>query len=227
MVKVTADWNPMQSKLRELIQSKDNFGEMKELLFQMHALVHSSAVYQGKETTYMDEIWEGLDDMAFKKMPTVKDDTIAWNIWHITRIEDLTVNLLITKGNQVLDEEWHKRLGTAVKDTGNAMTDEEIIELSQTIHRESLYEYRNAVGQKTRQMIQDLRQEDLKRKVEKEGLNRILNEGGVTTHPDSIWLLDFWGRKNVAGIILMPVTRHQVVHINDCLRLKNICKKSE
>ena len=51
-------------------------------------------------------------------------------------------------------------------------------------------------------------------------LNRILNEGGVLDVEGSRWLLDFWGKKNVAGLILMPVTRHQLVHLNDSMKIK-------
>jgi len=56
-------------------------------------------------------------------------------------------------------------------------------------------------------------------------IQRILKEGGVTTHPDSIWLLDFWGKKDVAGLLMMPVTRHQVGHLSDCIRLKGKIRK--
>ena len=61
--------------------------------------------------------------------------------------------------------------------------------------------------------------------MEPSSVNRILSEGGVLDVEDSSWLLDFWGKKNVAGIIQMPITRHQVVHINDSLKLKEKCKK--
>jgi hypothetical protein len=33
-------------------------------------------------------------------------------------------------------------------------------------------------------------------------------------------LLDFWGKKNVARIIMMPITRHQIVRVNDSLKLR-------
>jgi hypothetical protein len=191
----------------------------------MHSLVHSSEVYQREKTSYMDEIWESLEDMAFRTMPTVKDDTVAWDIWHITRIEDLTSNLLIRNQEQVLNAEWLTLLNVSVKDTGNAMSDEEILDFSNKVNREGLYQYRNAVGRRTREIIESLKPEDMKRKVSKDGLERIQTEGGVTNHPDSVWLLDFWGRKNVAGIIQMPITRHQIVHLNDCRRLKDVIAK--
>jgi hypothetical protein len=225
MFQVGTDWNPLQAHLKEIILKKDKFSETQQLLYQMHSFVHCNEVYDGKKTTYMDEIWDGLDDKAFRLMPTNKDDTIAWNIWHITRIEDLTANLLIDRGKQVLDADWLTRLNTKVTDTGNAMTDDEIIDFSSKVDKIELENYRNAVGRRTKDIISRLMPEDMKRKVEESGTKRILQEGGVTEQGDSIWLLDFWGRKTVAGIITMPITRHQIVHLNDCRRLKEKCKR--
>lgn len=225
MFQVGTQWNPLQTRLKEIILKKDCFQETKQLLLQMHSLVHSSSVYGEQNVTFMDEVWNDLEDKAFRTMPTVKDDTIAWDIWHITRIEDLTSNFLISGEDQVLSDAWLKKLEVDVTDTGNAMSDPEIIDFSNRIIREALYEYRNAVGSRTKSIIENLKPEDLKRKVLKEGLERIVKSGGVTKHPDSIWLIDFWGRKNIAGIFTMPITRHQIVHLNDCRRLKEVCKK--
>jgi hypothetical protein len=219
------NWNPTQARLRELIKKKENFDEMKELLLQMHALLHCREVYEGTEPTYMDELWEDLGDTAFRTMPTIKDDTIAWNIWHITRIEDLTANYLIAGCEQVLEETWLRKLNTRVTDTGNAMTDEEIISFSNEVDKDALYQYRNEVGRRVKGILEGLQFEDLKRKVPQKGIQRIAELGGVSPHPDAVWLLGFWGRKNVAGILLMPITRHQVVHINDSRRLREVCKK--
>ncbi len=219
------DWNPMQARLRELIKKKESFEDMKELLLQMHSMVHCQEVYEGAEPTYMDELWNCLEDTAFRTMPTIKDDTIAWNIWHITRIEDLTSNYLIAGCEQVLEETWLSKLNTRVTDTGNAMTDEEILSFSNEVNKDALYQYRNEVGRRVKGILEGLQFEDLKRKVPQKGIRRIAELGGVSTRPEAVWLLDFWGRKNVAGILLMPITRHQVVHINDSRRLKDVCKR--
>jgi hypothetical protein len=87
-----------------------------------------------------------------------------------------------------------------------------------------LYEYRNAVGTRTKEIIKALKPEDMKRKVSQEGIDSIARVGGVSKHPDAVWLLDFWGRKTIAGIIQMPITRHQIVHLNDSVRLKKRIK---
>jgi hypothetical protein len=225
MFQPTKDWNPKQALLREIILKPDRFDEAIQLIKDLHSTVHTKSVY-GKETeTRMDEAWEGLDDHSFRTMPTIKDDTFAWDIWHITRIEDLTANILIQKDKQVLDADWLKRLQTEVKDTGNAMSDEEILSFSNEVSMEGLFEYRKAVGIRTKEIIENMYTVDMKRKVSKEGIARILEEGGVTRQENSIWLLDFWGRKNIAGLFLMPITRHQIGHINDSIRLKEKCRK--
>lgn len=225
MFQVGIDWNPKQAQLKELIAKPEKFEEAKELCLQLHSIVHSSEITPGIEPTLLDEVWEGLTEKAFFTMPTVKDVTVAWNIWHITRIEDITANILIGEREQVLDEEWLERLGVRVRDTGNAMTDEEILALSRQLVREELKSYRDAVGVRTKEIINNLTSPDLKRKVKGESIARILQEGGVTEQEDSIWLLDFWGKKNVAGILLMPITRHQAGHLNDCIKLKKKLKK--
>ncbi len=48
-----------------------------------------------------------------------------------------------------------------------------------------------------------------------DNLKRIFHEKAVVRHPDAEWLVDFWGRKDVSGIIFMPLTRHHMVHINE------------
>lgn len=225
MFSVGTQWNPLQAMLRELLDQKESFLEAKELVLRMHGLLHTRDVSGQSEPTLMDEVWEGLSDFAFCTMPTAADVTVAWNIWHITRIEDLTCNLLMADENQVLDESWMTKLHTNVRDTGNAMTDKEMLTFSGEVDKQALRDYRDAVGRRVREVIADLKPDDLKRKFSKRQVDRILAEGGVTAHPESVWLLDFWGKKNVAGILLMPITRHQMGHLNDCVKLKEKCSK--
>lgn len=223
MIDIGQYWNPRQALLKQLL-SKGDLENARPVLGELHSAVHSSSVYGTVDATIIEHLWDGLNERAFRTMPTVKDVTIAWNIWHITRIEDITSNILIADTNQVMNDEWMNRMHTSVKDTGNAMTDDEIIAFSSSLKPDELRKYRDTVGTKTKKILAGIRKEDLKHKFRKEQLERIMNEGCLLEHPDSIWLLDFWGKKNVAGILLMPITRHQVVHINDSIKLKRKCK---
>jgi len=225
MFSVGSQWNPLQAQLKELLNIKASFPEAMALLDRMHGLLHTREVSGQSTPTLMDDVWENLSDFALRTMPTAADVTVAWNIWHITRIEDLTCNLLMADRGQVLDGSWQARLHTQVCDTGNAMTDEEILSFSYDVDLSALKDYRDTVGRRTKDVIAGLTLHDLKRKFLKRQTDRILEEGGVTSHPDSIWLVDFWGKKNVAGILLMHITRHQMGHLNDCLKLKEKCSR--
>ena len=153
-------------------------------------------------------------------MPSEKDETIAWVLWHISRIEDLTMGILAAGSEQLFCDEWKDRLCSPIRDTGNALTDDEIMKLSKTLDIQELLRYRDEVGKRTRQIAEGLNAEDMRRKVSPKDLETIRLEGGVTSQEESLCLLDFWGKKDVAGILLMPPTRHVILHLNDCSRWK-------
>jgi hypothetical protein len=215
-------WSEQHQLFKNIVLKPERFDEAIRLCLELHAMVHSSEMSLIKTVTFEDELWKGLDEKTFRNMPTLKDTTIAWNLWHITRIEDITMNILVANQAQVINtEKWLAKMNVQVVDTGNAMTDEEISDLSSRINMQELRNYRIAVGRKTREIISGFEPGDLKRNMNNpQNLQRIFDEGAVLEHEDSKWLVDFWSRKNVAGILLMPITRHQMVHINDSFRLK-------
>jgi hypothetical protein len=226
MFSVAEHWNPKQKLLKSIIQKEDRFDESINIILDLHSMVHSQNVYNNGTYSLEDELWFGLDKKAFITKPTPKDTTIAWNIWHITRIEDLTVNVLIAdEVQEFINGKWSSKLNVKISDTGNAMSDIEIVDFSSAVNMNELREYRMAVGRRTRDVIKNLKSADFKKKVQAQRLKRILDEGGILGAEGSKWLLDFWGRKNIGGLILMPITRHQVVHLNDSLNIKKKCSK--
>ena len=77
--------------------------------------------------------------------------------------------------------------------------------------------YRHAVGRATREVVQSLRKADFSRKVAKKDLQRVIDEGAVIEAGYGV--VDYWGRRDVAGLLLMPPTRHTIVHWNEARRL--------
>lgn len=220
-------FNEKIKKLRDIILKQEKFDDSIELCLELHSMVHLSEMSGINIKTFEDELWEGLDENTFKT--AVKDEgrTIAYNLWHISRIEDITANILVAGDKQIFNtENWKERINSNIVDTGNALTDNEIMEFSKNIDMQELKNYRIAVGRKTREIIKKLKPQDMKRKFEEYRLEQILNEGAVANVEGARWLIDFWGRKNVAGIILMPLTRHQVVHINEALGAKRYIRRA-
>jgi hypothetical protein len=219
MINVSKGWNEKQKNLNVLLPNQKTFAKGIKLLLEMHSMLHDKKVYKITPETFYDDLWENMKEETCKIISN-KETSILWNIWHITRIEDLVSNTLIGNKETIFNREIQTKLGMKIKDTGNAMTYSEIESLNKNINIKELKEYRVKVGKSTKKIIESLEFNDIKRKMEKEQLEKIKQNGGVTDNPKSIWLLDFWGKKNVLGLIMMPITRHQVVHLNDSFKIK-------
>lgn len=212
-------WNQQQQILQRLLNKGEDFPRAIELFLSQHAVLHAAEMAQIGFATFEDEIWDGLSEDVARHIPKAADHTIAWNFWHLARIEDVTMNLLVEGSPQVFEgENWLPRLGVVNKDTGNAMSEPRIAEISARVDLGALRAYRTAVGRRTREIVQGLRPEELKKKVDPERLQRVLAEGAV--EPAAMGLIEYWGGRTTAGLLLMPPTRHNFVHLNEMLRLK-------
>ena len=224
MFDIEQDYNLQIDKLRKLLKSSRNFDLAIELALEIHAITHTSMASSKGSSTFFDNLLQDLTNEDYSVIPAAKDETIAWHLWHITRIEDLVSNILIAEQSQIFNDEWMNKLNVPVKDTGNAMTGKQIIDFSEQVNKQELINYRNAVGCRTRIMLKSLTFGDLKRKPNTEYLAQVVSEGGLLKSRDSIWLKDFWGKHTVAGLILLPLTRHHMMHLPDCIAIKQFIR---
>jgi hypothetical protein len=214
------DWTIKQNNLKIYLSKEQTFDEGINLLMEMHGLLHDKEVYKNTINTIYNILWDNLKEETCKIISN-KKTSIIWNIWHITRIEDIVVNILIGNTDEVLnDNELVRKLNINIKDTGNAMDYKEIELLNKEIDIKALNEYRIKVGKQTQRIIKNLKFIDMKKKTEKARLNKIMENGDLLNHEKSRYLLDFWGEKNILGLIMMPLTRHQTVHLNNCFTIK-------
>ena len=155
-------------------------------------------------------------DNLFKELNYCKNENIIWNLWHIMRIEDLIVNILICEKESILNEKLKNELNISITDTGNSLTKEEIKKFAKNINIKKLKYYSDKISKNTINLIKRLKAEDIKRKINKINLEKIINGCGVTK--DNLWLIDYWGKKDIAGLLLMPLSRHIIVHLNQCYK---------
>lgn len=209
-----------QSDLRHKLLSADQYQEAKQLFFKQHAMLHSARMAQTTSFSLEDEVFEELNEEKARRIPRSSEHSIAWNIWHIARIEDVAMNMLVAGGPQILyQDDWLPRMEITARNTGNAMDEEQVIDLSNTINIEELRAYRVAVGRRTREIVKKIQPDELKHKVDPTRLEQVTDEGAVDEAAS--WLIDYWSKRNIAGLLLMPATRHNLVHLNECLRLKH------
>jgi len=211
--------NKQQTKLRRIMMSFDQHDQAIELVMEQHAMLHSAQVAQTDLWSYEDALLDDMPEEQFRRVPPRGEHSAAWLVWHMARCEDIPMNLLVAGTPQVLHQgNWLARLGIAARDTGNTMNAAEIADFSAVIDVDAVRGYRVAVGRRTREIVSQLQPGDLKQKVDPGRLEQVRAEGAVV---EAAWgIAEYWGKRNVAGLLLMPVTRHNLVHLNEISRLK-------
>jgi len=211
--------NKQQTELRRIVTSFDQHDKAIQLFLSHHAMLHSAKMAQTESWSFEDAVLNDLTEEQFRRIPRNCEHSIAWCIWHLARIEDVAMNLLVAGSPQILHQDnWFERMKVAACDTGNAMDEKDLANLSATIDIEVLRAYRVVVGRRTRAIVKQLEPEALRKKVDPFRLQQVRDEGAVVEAAG--WLLDYWGKRNHAGLLLMPATRHNIVHLNEALRLK-------
>ena len=224
-------FEPITKKYNELklaLQGTD-IDKIRELTLEVHAMVHPAEISGRTEKTIADYVLdymlrgnqnelvprEDYDvDLHYAGTRTVP---LCWQFWHTYRIEDLVSNILMANQNQIFNEEWQRKIGSPITDTGNALELDEAIAFGKEINVEALHEYMLAVGKNTRNILGNLTLVQINSMVPEEWVMRILEEGGVTTDFRSVWVLVFWGRLTMGGMILTPMTDHHMMHLPPCL----------
>ena len=189
------------------------------LFLSLHARVHCAQISRPAQWSFEDEVWQNATEPILRNIPPRGAHSIAWIIWHIARIEDVTMNMLVAGSSQLLQPGgWLDQLRIDVRHTGNAMDRAAVVELSAAIDLQALRAYRLAVGHRTRRIVQQLRPDELRQKVDPERIEQVRLAGAVPEAAAEI--LEYWGKRTIAGLLLMPATRHSFLHLNEALRVR-------
>jgi hypothetical protein len=216
--------NEQQQAFRRTLSHPEEHKKAIELFLAQHAMVHTAAMSGDGLWSMEDEVWQGLTEQAARCIPPKFEHSIVWCLWRLTRCEDITMNMLAAGTPQLLLKEgWFARMGVPDRDTGNAMQSEEITAFSNRIAIPALRTYRLAVGRRTGEIVKSLEPGQVKCKVDPARLQRVQDEGAVLESEQ--WLLDYWGGLTIAGLLLMPPTRHNILHLNEALRIKQKCAR--
>ncbi len=212
-------WNEQQQNLRTVLLSFKDHKQALALFFGQHAALHSAKVTPDVSWSFEDAILDDMAEAHIRRIPQGCDYSVAWHIWHLARIEDITMSVLLGGRPQLFVRDgWRERLMTPVVDTGNAMNKAEVTALSAALDLAALREYRVAVGRETRDIVTTTPVETLKQKVAPARLQQLLDEGAVVEAAHGI--ITYWSKRTLAELLLMPPTRHNLVHLNEAERLK-------
>jgi len=180
--------------------------DVRDLFLMQHGAVHSKEV-GGNPGSAAERTLGGLSADQMKVRPREDLNAIAWLVWHIARAEDIILNPVITGRDQVFADGWAKKLGITRKDFGIGMKSSEVTELTQQMDVAALREYRDAVGQRTRDIISSFKDADWSGNLEAAQLERGAAQGGFSEGVAKA----FTGRPKVAvlnGIALFHAAGH-------------------
>ena len=218
------NWSSDQKLLRDMLKTGSSLDKSQELFYSQHAVLHSQKMSGLDGWSYADEICTGLEVGQFRIIPEKEDHSLAWILWHISRIEDVTMNVLVAGGSQVyLQDHWKRKLASPIDHVGNLVNPGDLLNLTLNVNLKDLFAYRDAVGKQTRNIVSDLELEELGQKVQPDRLDRLVEEDAVL--PGAEELLDYWGKRRIFEMLLMPPTRHILIHLNEALELKKILNR--
>ncbi|MCR5847867.1 MAG: phage head-tail adapter protein [Lachnospiraceae bacterium] len=211
------EWSELNKTMQNRIKKKDTYEAGIDTLVDLRNNLWDT----------IESFKEELSREDFNAIPFIGADgyhskTIAYSLWHIFRIEDIVAHTLIKEDEQVFFKgDYQKRIGSPIITTGNELVGSEIAEFSKGLDLDELYNYISDVKQSTESLLKDIPYDDLKKKITEERKEILKSLHVVSEDESAIWLIDYWCNKDVRGLIQMPFSRHWIMHIEACLRIKN------
>ncbi len=110
----------------------------------------------------VDRALDGLGDEAWNAQPNDQSNSIAWLLWHMTRVVDAIVNERIRSLPQLwVQDAWHEKCGMGADvGTGQGMSAEDVAAW-QAPSREALTGYYEAIKDCAREWLGSVTDEDL------------------------------------------------------------------
>ena len=211
------EWSELNKLMQSQIKKRDTYEEGIGTLFSLRDALWDVIISFKKELTR-----EEFDAIPFINADGYHSKTIAYSLWHIFRIEDIVAHTLIKEDEQVFfSGKYQTRIGSPIITTGNELVKQEIADFSKQLDLDELYTYLSNVKQSTESMLRDLSYDDLRRKISVERKKQLESLSVVSEEESAIWLIDYWCNKDVRGLIQMPFSRHWIMHIEACLRIRN------
>lgn len=211
------EWSELNKAMQLQIKKKETFPQGIETLLALRKQLMEQ-ILEFKETLNIGD----FSAMPYPNADGYHSKTIAYSLYHIFRIEDITANSLIKKDMQIFfAKDYQRKINSPIITTGNELAGHEIAEFSQKLDIDRLYNYIADVDGATTELLKSLSHSDLKTKMTEADRENLINLKTVSEDENAVWLIDYWCGKDVGGLIKMPLSRHWIMHVEACLRIKN------
>lgn len=211
------EWSDLHKIIQSKIKKETTFNEGIETLLELRQQLTNILLSFKTELTR-----EEFNAIPFINANGYHNKTIIYSLWHIFRIEDIVVHTLIKGDEQIFfSENYQERIGSPIITTGNELRKQQIVDFSKQLNLEEMYNYINAVTNSSNDILKNLSYLDSKQKITQQAKEVLKTQKVVSTDKEAYWLIDYWCNKDVKGLMQMPFSRHWIMHIQACLRIKN------
>ena len=211
------EWSDLNKAMQQLLKKRDTFNEGIAALFRLRDELYNTMLSLREELSRGD-----FDAMPYPKAKGYHCKNIAYSLWHIFRIEDITANTLIADREQVFfTGDYQRRINAPIITTGNELLGDEIAGFTKVLDIGALYEYISDVKQSTEDTLLGMDFDKLKTKIPTERREKLISLEVVSRSDDAFWLVDYWCGKDIRGLIQMPFSRHHIMHTEAMLRIRD------
>lgn len=211
------EWAELNKTMQLQIKKKDTYATGIDTLLALRKMLMEQIIQFKNELSNDD-----FSAMTYMNAKGYNNKTIAYSLWHIFRIEDIVAHSLIANNEQILFVgDYQRRIKSPIITTANELVKEEIRDFSNKLSIEELYNYIAEVDASTTQILKALTYSDMKEKVTDESRKRLETLNVVSTDENAYWLIDYWCGKDVKGLIQMPFSRHWIMHIEACIKIRD------
>ncbi len=211
------EWSELNKTMQLQLKNEETLKNGLETLFEL----------RNKLMEVLTSFRNDLKREDFDAMPFINADgyhckNIAYSIWHVFRIEDIVAHTLIEGDEQIFSARKYKeRIHSPIITTGNELVKEQISDFSSQLDIDELFSYITEVKSSTENILNDLSYTSLKSKVPAERKEKLTDLKVVSADENAVWLIDYWCGKDIRGLVQMPFSRHWIMHIEACQRIKS------
>ena len=211
------DWAELNKTMQLQIKKKDTFELGIDTLIKLRKELMAQIMQLTNELSIDD-----FSAMPYMNAKGYHNKTIAYSLWHIFRIEDIVAHSLIANDEQILFVgDYQSRIQSPIITTANELVKEEIREFSKKLSIEELYNYIADVDESTTRILKTLTYSDMKLKISDDRRKQLEALNVVSTDENAYWLIDYWCGKDLRGLMQMPFSRHWIMHIEACLKIRD------
>lgn len=215
------EWSELNKAMQKQLGNRKSFDEGISTLIVLRQIL-------------MEQMIELQDTLSGEQMCAIPyinakgyhNKTIAYSLYHIFRIEDIVAHTIIAGDEEIFfSKDYKQRLNTSIITTGNELVKQEIAEFSRELNLKELSAYARDVDDSTRNLLLAFTYDDMKRTFTDEEKAAVRAKRVVSDSEAASWLVDYWCDKDVRGLIKMPFSRHWIMHLEACLRIKSKVQK--